>query len=112
MTSADGASLYELFEAEGVTLSLGVPTVWPGFLAQTDATGAKCSSLRRVLPGRSGAQVSRLLKRLHLHGLIKKVGHTYKYYLTPTGQHVALTALKLRELVVIPSLAGLLPSPS
>ena len=27
----DGQSLYELFEAEGVTLSLGVPTVWLGF---------------------------------------------------------------------------------
>ena len=33
-------------------------------------------------------------------------------YLTPTGQHVALTALKLRELVVIPALAGLVPGPS
>ena len=29
----DGASLYELFEAEGVTVSLGVPTVWLGFEA-------------------------------------------------------------------------------
>ena len=29
----DGASLYELFEAEGVTFSLGVPTVWLGFEA-------------------------------------------------------------------------------
>src|SRR5258706_1096492 len=29
----DGASLYELFEAEGVTLSLGVPTIWLGFEA-------------------------------------------------------------------------------
>ena len=27
----DGASLYELFEAEGVTLGLGVPTVWLNF---------------------------------------------------------------------------------
>src|SRR6202047_968914 len=29
----DGASLYELFEAEGVTLSLGVPTIWLRFAA-------------------------------------------------------------------------------
>lgn len=63
-------------------------------------------SLRRALPGKTGAQVSRLLKRLHVHGLIKKVGHTYKYYLTKLGQEVVLTALKLRELVVIPALAG------
>jgi hypothetical protein len=51
-----------------------------------------------------------LIKRLHVHGLIRKVGHTYKYYLTRTGQQVVLTALKLRDLVVIPSLAGLLPA--
>ncbi len=28
----DGKSLYELFEAEGVTFSAGVPTVWLGLL--------------------------------------------------------------------------------
>ena len=39
------------------------------------------------------------------------ITQTSQYYLTPTGQHVVLTALKLRELVVIPALAGLLPSP-
>ena len=58
----------------------------------------------------SGPQVSRLLKRLHLHGLIKKVGHTYKYYLTDTGRRVILTALKLRDLVVIPSLSAAVPA--
>ena len=49
----DGASLYELFEAEAVTLSLGVPTVWLGFTAHLEATGAKCSTLRGVLSGGS-----------------------------------------------------------
>ena len=73
-------------------------------------SGFRNSALRRVLSDRSGPQVSRLLKRLHLHGLIRKVGHTYKYYLTETGRRVVLTALKLRQLVVIPSLAGLLPA--
>ena len=47
----DGASLYELFEAEGVTLSLGVPTVWLNFVAHLSATGAKCTTLRGVLSG-------------------------------------------------------------
>jgi hypothetical protein len=73
-------------------------------------SGLRNATLRRVLAHRSGPHVSRLLKRLHAHGLIKKVGHTYKYYLTQAGQQVVLTALKLRELVVIPSLAGLLPA--
>src|ERR1700757_2496927 len=35
----DGQSLYQLFEAEQVTLSLGVPTVWLGFEAHLSATG-------------------------------------------------------------------------
>ncbi len=69
-------------------------------------SGLKNMLLRRCLPNLTGAQVSRLLKRLRLHGLIRKVGHTYKYYLTKTGQRAVLAALKLRELVVIPALAG------
>lgn len=73
-------------------------------------SGFRNATLRRHLPGLSGAQVSRLLKRLHAHGLIRKVGHAYKYYLTNAGQRVVLTALKLRELVVVPSLAGLPPA--
>jgi hypothetical protein len=72
-------------------------------------SGFKNASLRPFLPAHTGAQVSRLLKRLRLHGLIKKVGHTYKYYLTTLGKRTALTALKLRELVVIPSMAEVAP---
>ncbi len=73
-------------------------------------SGFRNATLRRVLPTYSGPQLSRVLKRLHAHGLIKKIGHTYKYYLTHAGQQVVVTALKLRELIVIPSLAGLLPA--
>ena len=39
------------------------------------------------------------------HGLIRKIGHTYKYYLTRFGKAVITTGLKLRELVIIPQLA-------
>jgi hypothetical protein len=73
-------------------------------------SGFRNATLRRALPGRSGPQVSRAIKRLHAHGLVRKVAHTYKYYLTRAGQRAVLTALKLRELVVIPALAGLLPA--
>ena len=66
--------------------------------------------LRCALPAWSSAQVSRLLKRLRLHGVIKKIGKTYKYYFTQMGRRVILTALKLRELVVIPALAHIDPA--
>ena len=74
-------------------------------------SGFNNASLRLYLSCRIGAQVSRLLQRIHLHGLIKKVGHTYKYYLTAAGKRAALTALKMRELVDIFSLAGAVSAP-
>jgi hypothetical protein len=35
---------------------------------------------------------------LRLHGLIKKVGKTYKYYLTSLGKSVITLGLRLKEL--------------
>lgn len=69
-------------------------------------SGFNNTAIRHYLAGKSSSQVSRLFKRLRIHGLIKKIAHTYKYYLTKFGQEVMLTALKLRELVVIPTLAA------
>jgi hypothetical protein len=61
--------------------------------------------LRQHLPHKNSGQVSRLLKRLRVHGLIKKIARRYKYYLTEFGRQVVLMALKLREMVIIPQLA-------
>lgn len=63
-------------------------------------------ALRRLLPQKSGSQMSRLLKRLRVHGLIKKVGRTYKYYFTKLGRATIAAALKLREFVIVPTLAN------
>jgi hypothetical protein len=62
-------------------------------------------SLRQNLNGKNCGQVTRLLKRLRVHGLVKRVGRRYKYYLTAFGRQVATMALKLREMVIIPSFA-------
>jgi DNA-binding HxlR family transcriptional regulator len=48
--------------------------------------------------------ISRALKRLRVHGLIKRIGQTYKYYLTALGREVIATGIKLRELYIIPQL--------
>ena len=48
---------------------------------------------------------ARLLKRLRLHGWIKKVGKTYKYYLTELGRRAVLVGLKLKEHLIVPDLA-------
>jgi hypothetical protein len=63
-------------------------------------------SLRHFFSDKSTEEISRILKRLRLHGLIKKVGCTYKYYLTATGKQVITLGLRLKELFVVPSLAG------
>ena len=46
-----------------------------------------------------------MLKRLRVHKLIKRVGKTYKYYLTKLGRQVVVAALRVRELEVVPILA-------
>ncbi len=68
-------------------------------------SGFRNRDLQRLL-GRNGGQISRLLKRLRLHGLIKKPGRTYKYYLTHLGRSVVACALRLREETVVPALAN------
>jgi hypothetical protein len=70
------------------------------------ATCGMCSrDLTRLLPEKSPGQISRLIKRLRVHGLIKKVAHRYKYYLTDLGRRTATLALKLREFQALPILA-------
>jgi hypothetical protein len=68
-------------------------------------SGLTARALHALLPDKSTSQISRLLKRLRLHGLLKKVGHHYKYYLTEFGRHAIALVLNLRELHVIPSLS-------
>jgi hypothetical protein len=45
-----------------------------------------------------------------VHGLIKRIGGRYKYYITELGRRTIITGLKLRELFVLPQLAS--PAPS
>ena len=69
-------------------------------------SGFQSKNLRHRLQGKTSGQISRLLKRLRTHGLIKKIGKTYKYYLTSLGKQVITLGLKLKELYVIPNLAA------
>ncbi|AOK16880.1 long-chain fatty acid--CoA ligase [Burkholderia cepacia] len=49
----DGKSLYELMEAERVTFSAGVPTVWLGLLNYMREAGVRFSTLNRTVIGGS-----------------------------------------------------------
>jgi fatty-acyl-CoA synthase len=54
----DGASVYELLEAEKVTFSAAVPTVWLMLMQHMQASGAKLTSLKRVAIGGSACPPS------------------------------------------------------
>jgi hypothetical protein len=70
---------------------------------QFNLSGLQNRHLRQIL-GKKGSQISLVLKRLRSHGLIKKIGHCYKYYLTALGRRVVATAVRLRQTTIIPSL--------
>ena len=69
-------------------------------------SGFRARDLRAHLPALTSGQTSHLLKRLRTHGLIKKVGSRYKYYLTKIGTLTIAAVLKLRETIILPTLAG------
>jgi len=76
-------------------------------IARGDAciSGLRNKHIRAHLKSPSPNAVSRALKRLRVHGLIRRVVHTYKYYLTALGRRVVTLALRIRQLIIIPSLA-------
>lgn len=67
-------------------------------------SGFQNKNLKPFLSDKNTGQISRILKRLRSHGLIKKIAATYKYYLTHLGRIVIATGLKLKKLFIIPQL--------
>jgi 3-(methylthio)propionyl---CoA ligase len=86
----DGASLYDLFETEGVTYSLGVPTVWLGFETHLSTSGARCATLRRVLSGGSAVPPS-MVEAFARHGIDMRQGWGMTE-MSPLGTTAALKA--------------------
>jgi len=68
-------------------------------------TGFQNKTLRERISGKNTGQISRLIKRLRVHGLIKRVRNSYKYYPTKYGLEVILTGLKIKDLYIIPALS-------
>lgn len=90
---------FNFFDKEDERLMLGV--------AKGDFTikGFQNRDLKKLLPHKNSGQVSRLIARMKIKGLLKKVAGTYRYYLTKLGQRIILTAVKLKELFITPQLS-------
>jgi hypothetical protein len=68
-------------------------------------SGFRCKDLKKRFKNYSPFKISRILKRLRVIGLIKRIGKTYKYYITTTlGNETIITALKVNNIIIIPQL--------
>ncbi|MBC8179490.1 MarR family transcriptional regulator [candidate division KSB1 bacterium] len=65
--------------------------------------GFRNKNLRYFYKGKSSSQISRILKRLRLHQLIRKVAGCHKYYLTALGKQIICGALSIKEQLLIPA---------
>jgi DNA-binding MarR family transcriptional regulator len=64
--------------------------------------GFRNKNLQKLLTFK-GSKISRLIKRLKIHGLIKKASNSYKYYITKIGKETIIMAQKIKELVMVPA---------
>jgi 3-(methylthio)propionyl---CoA ligase len=92
----DGPSLHALFEAERVTCTSGVPTVWFGLLRYMEENGKRFSSLKRLLVGGSAAPLAMLKTFEETHG-VRAVHGWGMTEMSPVGSLVTLSG-KLLEL--------------
>jgi acyl-CoA synthetase (AMP-forming)/AMP-acid ligase II len=89
----DGASLYELFEAEGVTLGLGVPTVWLNFSNYLRDNNRNVTTLRKVLSGGTAVPLA-LLRAYEARG----VNMVHAWGMTEMSPLGTVGALKAKHL--------------
>ncbi|TXK33200.1 long-chain-fatty-acid--CoA ligase [Ottowia sp. GY511] len=90
----DGASLYELMEAEQVTLAAGVPTIWMGLLQHVDQQGARFNYLKRTLVGGSAMPKALIGKFVDTYGVEVRHG----WGMTETTSVATLSVLSRRDL--------------
>ena len=100
----DGASLYSMFEEEGVTMSAGVPTIWLGLLQPLQGQGLKLSTVKRLVIGGSAAPPAMIrsfdeqfgITVLHAWGMteMSPLGTVN----TPKGKHLDLSAAERDKL--------------
>lgn len=67
--------------------------------------GIQNKTLRALLPDLSSSALSRVFKRLRVHGLLRRVRRSYRYHLTDLGRRVIAAGLKMRDLLIGPLLA-------
>jgi fatty-acyl-CoA synthase len=70
----DGETLYALMEAEGVTLALGVPTVWLALLQYMESNGKRLNCLQRTVIGGAAVPESMIREFRDKHDVVVHQG--------------------------------------
>ena len=65
----DGETLQQLIEAENVTISMGVPTVWLNLLQYLEESGKTVPTLKRVVVGGAACPASIMTDMQEKHGV-------------------------------------------
>ncbi len=92
----DGKSLYELIEAEGVTFSAGVPTIWHALAQYLDETGLRFSTMRRTVVGGSAMPVALTKRFVDDFDVEVRCG----WGMTETAGGVTLSGLSLKQRIM------------
>lgn len=70
----DSAGLYDMMEAERVTVSAGVPTIWQNLVQHLEQNDLRLSSLRRVIAGGSAVPCPLIAALSDRHGIEVRQG--------------------------------------
>lgn len=69
--------------------------------------GMQNKDIRKYIDDISSSAMSRIFKRLRLHGLIEKAAGSYKYFPTALGKEIISAGLTIRSMVLIPALSNI-----
>lgn len=62
--------------------------------------GFRNKDIKAIMDNKSTSQISRLLKNLRLHGVIKKKPKSYAYHLTQAGKETIITSFKIIDFLI------------
>lgn len=68
--------------------------------------GLQGKYVRQYLPEITSSAMTRIFKRLRLHGLIEKIPGSYKYLITALGKEIIAAGLTENNLILVPALTS------
>ena len=68
--------------------------------------GMQGKNIHRHLPEITPSAMTRIFKRLKVHGLIEKIPDTYRYLITSLGKEIITAGLTVKNLILVPALTS------